>query len=190
MTNGATQAAAPDTEPARSRRRCRGLALTAGLRLEARFDGPDLFGQLRRKGKAAHFIPADQAVACTLLYIGPGQRLPDELPSRCVALNDGEASARQIAVRGGTVGYGYNRNSMAICVPADLCASDLQIGFAVARLHAGNYLNIVEHLYARFPLRQLNRSEEHTSELQSLMRISYAVFCLKTTTTNITRKIH
>src|SRR3546814_1467510 len=28
---------------------------------------------------------------------------------------------------------------------------------------------------------QLGRSEEHTSELQSLMRISYAVFCLKTT---------
>src|SRR3546814_8471307 len=27
------------------------------------------------------------------------------------------------------------------------------------------------------------RSEEHTSELQSLMRISYAVFCLKKTTT-------
>src|SRR3546814_3468156 len=26
---------------------------------------------------------------------------------------------------------------------------------------------------------QLSRSEEHTSELQSLMRISYAVFCLK-----------
>src|SRR3546814_9799350 len=25
---------------------------------------------------------------------------------------------------------------------------------------------------------ELNRSEEHTSELQSLMRISYAVFCL------------
>src|SRR3546814_1068180 len=27
------------------------------------------------------------------------------------------------------------------------------------------------------------RSEEHTSELQSLMRISYAVFCLKNTNT-------
>src|SRR3546814_8630671 len=26
---------------------------------------------------------------------------------------------------------------------------------------------------------QIERSEEHTSELQSLMRISYAVFCLK-----------
>src|SRR3546814_4593895 len=28
----------------------------------------------------------------------------------------------------------------------------------------------------------LGRSEEHTSELQSLMRISYAVFCFKTNT--------
>src|SRR3546814_3980583 len=27
--------------------------------------------------------------------------------------------------------------------------------------------------------REFSRSEEHTSELQSLMRISYAVFCLK-----------
>src|SRR3546814_4363424 len=27
--------------------------------------------------------------------------------------------------------------------------------------------------------RSISRSEEHTSELQSLMRISYAVFCLK-----------
>src|SRR3546814_6636193 len=30
---------------------------------------------------------------------------------------------------------------------------------------------------------QFGRSEEHTSELQSLMRISYAVFCLKKKTT-------
>src|SRR3546814_9661826 len=30
-------------------------------------------------------------------------------------------------------------------------------------------------------LQQASRSEEHTSELQSLMRISYAVFCLKKT---------
>src|SRR3546814_2094548 len=29
------------------------------------------------------------------------------------------------------------------------------------------------------PFRRGTRSEEHTSELQSLMRISYAVFCLK-----------
>src|SRR3546814_4430366 len=30
-----------------------------------------------------------------------------------------------------------------------------------------------------YPVPFANRSEEHTSELQSLMRISYAVFCLK-----------
>src|SRR3546814_6661379 len=32
--------------------------------------------------------------------------------------------------------------------------------------------------------RRAPRSEEHTSELQSLMRISYAVFCLKKTNTS------
>src|SRR3546814_4027618 len=37
------------------------------------------------------------------------------------------------------------------------------------------HLQIVVH--------RLHRSEEHTSELQSLMRISYAVFCLKKKTT-------
>src|SRR3546814_3294700 len=39
------------------------------------------------------------------------------------------------------------------------------------------------------PRRAPARSEEHTSELQSLMRISYAVFCLKTKThTHITNR--
>src|SRR3546814_3143141 len=34
--------------------------------------------------------------------------------------------------------------------------------------------------FRRIPVPQITlRSEEHTSELQSLMRISYAVFCLK-----------
>src|SRR3546814_9926997 len=36
-------------------------------------------------------------------------------------------------------------------------------------------------------LGRAKRSEEHTSELQSLMRISYAVFCLKTKTQNTDR---
>src|SRR3546814_7321002 len=34
------------------------------------------------------------------------------------------------------------------------------------------------------------RSEEHTSELQSLMRISYAVFCLKKKKGHTTNKTH
>src|SRR3546814_8731860 len=39
-------------------------------------------------------------------------------------------------------------------------------------LHAFLPFTHVDHLHP-------DRSEEHTSELQSLMRISYAVFCLK-----------
>src|SRR3546814_5570462 len=35
-----------------------------------------------------------------------------------------------------------------------------------------------------------HRSEEHTSELQSLMRISYAVFCLKKKTNQNQHEIH
>src|SRR3546814_2099844 len=38
-----------------------------------------------------------------------------------------------------------------------------------------SHAQVVEHLRRA----QQQRSEEHTSELQSLMRISYAVFCLK-----------
>src|SRR3546814_967882 len=38
-------------------------------------------------------------------------------------------------------------------------------------------------------VRALGRSEEHTSELQSLMRISYAVFCLEKKTTSANRNI-
>src|SRR3546814_9373490 len=34
------------------------------------------------------------------------------------------------------------------------------------------------------------RSEEHTSELQSLMRISYAVFCLKKKTKTQIKRVH
>src|SRR3546814_5429319 len=48
-------------------------------------------------------------------------------------------------------------------------------GGALARLHA----RPLQLQCARRPLRGVRRSEEHTSELQSLMRISYAVFCLK-----------
>src|SRR3546814_2647955 len=36
---------------------------------------------------------------------------------------------------------------------------------------------------------RITRSEEHTSELQSLMRISYAVFCLKKKTTKTKKYI-
>src|SRR3546814_8086922 len=47
----------------------------------------------------------------------------------------------------------------------------------VLRTSGGRALGLHQHR---------RRSEEHTSELQSLMRISYAVFCLKKKTTNQT----
>src|SRR3546814_5412031 len=43
-------------------------------------------------------------------------------------------------------------------------------------------LNIHAVLERVLRLAESDRSEEHTSELQSLMRISYAVFCLQKTT--------
>src|SRR3546814_9578961 len=42
-----------------------------------------------------------------------------------------------------------------------------------------NHPFLIVSSYIRKPGRQRDRSEEHTSELQSLMPISYAVFCLK-----------
>src|SRR3546814_6444238 len=56
-------------------------------------------------------------------------------------------------------------------------------------LETGDLLDQIElcDIYlAPYPnLAQITRSEGHTSELQSLMRISYAVFCLKKKTTTI-----
>src|SRR3546814_5951598 len=50
---------------------------------------------------------------------------------------------------------------------------------AVNQAKAGFEFLVVEIERARANIAAVERSEEHTSELQSLMRISYAVFCLK-----------
>src|SRR3546814_7423036 len=46
-------------------------------------------------------------------------------------------------------------------------------------LHSALNVGPAAHCTCAFRPRRNVRSEEHTSELQSLMRISYAVFCLK-----------
>src|SRR3546814_4239267 len=43
----------------------------------------------------------------------------------------------------------------------------------------GSWINWTTLSALQSTMRSTARSEEHTSELQSLMRISYAVFCLK-----------
>src|SRR3546814_5599022 len=57
-----------------------------------------------------------------------------------------------------------------ICLAIDCRCSGLPVQFAAQPFRA----SVTKRL----------RSEEHTSELQSLMRISYAVFCLKKKTKN------
>src|SRR3546814_1076321 len=58
-------------------------------------------------------------------------------------------------------------------------------GAAVADADLDFAVQVHPALHAQLALGRGNaRSEEHTSELQSLMRISYAVFCLKTKTKN------
>src|SRR3546814_8602037 len=70
--------------------------------------------------------------------------------------------------------------------------SDIIVGCAMPEGEQGMNVARIGALLAGLPIgvpaQTINRSEEHTSELQSLMRISYAVFCLKKkklkTTTN------
>src|SRR3546814_4508264 len=71
------------------------------------------------------------------------------------------------------------------------------------RRHCRDHIGMPEHAFGKVAARSIGkaseaadnltlatitRSEEHTSELQSLMRISYAVFCLKKKKTHT--KIH
>src|SRR3546814_3843704 len=69
-----------------------------------------------------------------------------------------------------------------------IAAQGLERGICIKRLVVGVAIDqrrrlIGQHLAQdggdRLALGEPLRSEEHTSELQSLMRISYAVFCLK-----------
>src|SRR3546814_5545174 len=53
-----------------------------------------------------------------------------------------------------------------------------RLTLAVIREHVAELMRVEEAAIER-AIGLLARSEEHTSELQSLMRISYAVFCLK-----------
>src|SRR3546814_2630743 len=84
---------------------------------------------------------------------------------------------------------------------SDVCSSDLILGrmggaylrhdgaehiLCFAPTRSGKGVGLVVPTLLTWPgscivhdIKGENRSEEHTSELQSLMRISYAVFCLK-----------
>src|SRR3546814_4699842 len=93
------------------------------------------------------------------------------------------------ALRQGDISAARDRLAAASCEPgevreidpgkaADILFSALPAeGRRVLQAMEGSIDVVVQPLGARE--KKLLRSEEHTSELQSLMRISYAVFCLK-----------
>src|SRR3546814_10582424 len=67
------------------------------------------------------------------------------------------------------------RQPRAAVLPVDRAAHGV-LGAGIAH---GQHLACIEQIGVDADIGQI-RSEEHTSELQSLMRSSYAVFCLKT----------
>src|SRR3546814_1568277 len=81
------------------------------------------------------------------------------------------------------------------CAPARLrrrahviCRTQCSAGTCLAMTHVGPPATVHAEHPTTWEDKQWNRSEEHTSELQSLMRISYAVFCLKKKTKKTTTK--
>src|SRR3546814_6946457 len=73
---------------------------------------------------------------------------------------------RVLGAADGHIAHLGRRRSQIVLVPAGLHADERSVERLGRRRRANTR-------------RQRKRSEEHTSELQSLMRISYAVFCLK-----------
>src|SRR3546814_1185560 len=67
-------------------------------------------------------------------------------------------------------------------IPGDIAAvakvDDLHFDAVLHDSHAQDHIHLAPLDFPR-PMFGLARSEEHTSELQSLMRISFAAFCLK-----------
>src|SRR3546814_9950812 len=99
-------------------------------------------------------------VTIGMIFIGSylGGRLQDRHGPRIVALGGGVIYAVGIVLASFTNGAG----DYWLVIVGYGVISGFGLGFA--------YI---------VPIAMLQRSEEHTSELQSLMRISYAVFCLK-----------
>src|SRR3546814_4399217 len=93
-------------------------------------------------------------------------KIPHDLPARETLEHEGVLIIRDTdAIR-------QDIRPMRIAL-LNLMPKKIETETQIARVLAGTPLQVEMTLFAP------ERSEEHTSELQSLMRISYAVFCLK-----------
>src|SRR3546814_7264919 len=89
-------------------------------------------------------------------------------------MDDQAAGADAAAERKGE----FQRSEARHPAPRDAIDGELGLAQGINGRETGR------HAVTGWPRRRARRSEEHTSELQSLMRISYAVFCLKKKKTN------
>src|SRR3546814_4036495 len=75
---------------------------------------------------------------------------------------------------------GYERVEIDLMKAGRIPSSEIMMGKAVKTvIEYEDQVITLDSLVSWVNITGLTRSEEHTSELQSLMRISYAVFCLK-----------
>src|SRR3546814_1610619 len=101
----------------------------------------------------------------------------------------GAATARALAAKGVKVAIFDLQEEKGKAIAAELggvfCEcnvtddASVDAAFAKAREAHGQERILVNCAGTGNAIKTASRSEEHTSELQSLMRISYAVFCLK-----------
>src|SRR3546814_9544579 len=77
--------------------------------------------------------------------------------------------------------WGNTDQSLLIVIPAafNRCSPGRAVAGMLPPMGAGAHWFVVHCCGQRWRGIALGRSDEHPSELQSLMRISYAVFCLK-----------
>src|SRR3546814_4560312 len=102
--------------------------------------------------------------------------LPVDALSGTCSLATARASGLIVRLQRSSRGRNSNKLQLNSCssAPLDGFVSSSPSMFPTARPKASTIITFDA----------VNRSEEHTSELQSLMRISYAVFCLKKKTKN------
>src|SRR3546814_3223506 len=128
--------------------------------------GDSGLGIRKRRGRAAR----------ALALPNPESRIPNPGPSR----EQLPQRVRRLLERHQFVG----RLLQQLAHRADLLDRDVGVrvgaAFVLAKLQQQLDILVLGQVLAQLA----GRTEEHTSELQSLMRISYAVFCLKNTNTD------
>src|SRR3546814_7229321 len=95
---------------------------------------------------------------------------------------------REARGRGGERAVSINFSAWSIGRP--LPALMLFFGLCVAGLWGFHELPVGRLPDIAFPMTTITRSEEHTTEPQSLMRISFAVFCLNKKIQTIVISVH